>query len=95
LEQDKFVPKTFGLFGGGPHICLGRNHSLMQTPIAVAQAASWKWLEPGAWGCNKKERSYVRRRGFRTVQDNATHPVESDGFGQSCKKNGGKLPLRP
>jgi cytochrome P450 len=38
LEQDKFVPKTFGLFGGGPHVCLGRNHSLMQTPIAVAQA---------------------------------------------------------
>jgi cytochrome P450 len=38
LEQDKFVPKTLGLFGGGPHICLGRNHSLMQTPIAVAQA---------------------------------------------------------
>jgi cytochrome P450 len=38
LEHDKFVPKTFGLFGGGPHVCLGKNHSLMQTPIAVAQA---------------------------------------------------------
>jgi cytochrome P450 len=38
LEQDKFAPKTFGLFGGGPHVCLGRNHSLMQTPLAVAQA---------------------------------------------------------
>lgn len=38
LEHDKFVPKTFGLFGGGPHVCLGRNHSLMQTPVAVAQA---------------------------------------------------------
>jgi cytochrome P450 len=38
LEQDKFAPKTFGLFGGGPHVCLGRNHSLMQTPVAVAQA---------------------------------------------------------
>ena len=38
LEQDKFVAKTFGLFGGGPHVCLGRNHSLMQTPVAVASA---------------------------------------------------------
>jgi cytochrome P450 len=37
-EQDKFAPKTFGLFGGGLHVCLGRNHSLMQTPVAVAQA---------------------------------------------------------
>jgi cytochrome P450 len=38
LEQDKFVPETFGLFGGGSHVCLGRNHSHMQTPMAVAQA---------------------------------------------------------
>ncbi len=38
LENDKFAPKTFGLFGGGSHVCLGRNHSLLQTPVAVAQA---------------------------------------------------------
>jgi cytochrome P450 len=36
LETGKFVPRTFGLFGGGTHICLGRNHSLLQSPVIVA-----------------------------------------------------------
>jgi cytochrome P450 len=37
LEGGKFVPRSIGLFGGGTHICLGRNHSLMQSPVVVAQ----------------------------------------------------------
>lgn len=37
LEDGRFVPRSIGLFGGGTHICLGRNHSLMQSPIVVAQ----------------------------------------------------------
>lgn len=36
IEKQRFVPKTFGFFGGGAHVCLGRNYSLMQTPIALA-----------------------------------------------------------
>jgi len=39
LEGGKFVPRTIGLFGGGTHICLGRNHSLMQSPVALARVA--------------------------------------------------------
>jgi cytochrome P450 len=37
LDGGRFVPRSVGLFGGGTHICLGRNHSLMQTPVVVAQ----------------------------------------------------------
>jgi len=37
VEDGKFVPRSIGLFGGGTHICLGRNHSLMQSPVVVAQ----------------------------------------------------------
>jgi cytochrome P450 len=37
VEEGRFVPRTFGLFGGGTHICLGRNHSLLQSPIIIAQ----------------------------------------------------------
>jgi cytochrome P450 len=37
LEEGRFVPRSIGLFGGGTHICLGRNHSLMQSPVVVAQ----------------------------------------------------------
>jgi cytochrome P450 len=37
LENGKFAPRTFGLFGGGTHICLGRNHTLLQSPVILAQ----------------------------------------------------------
>ena len=33
----KFAPRTNGFFGGGVHICVGRNFSMLQTPIAVAR----------------------------------------------------------
>ncbi|MGB0370025.1 MAG: cytochrome P450 [Opitutales bacterium] len=36
IEKQRFVPKTFGFFGGGSHVCLGRNHTLMQTPLVLA-----------------------------------------------------------
>jgi len=36
VENSRYVPKTFGAFGGGAHICLGRNHSLLQGPVALA-----------------------------------------------------------
>ncbi|MBC2607892.1 cytochrome P450 [Pelagicoccus albus] len=36
VEEGKFVPKTIGFFGGGIHLCLGRNHSMLQTPVALA-----------------------------------------------------------
>ena len=36
VEEGKFVPKTFGFFGGGIHLCLGRNHSLLQAPVVLA-----------------------------------------------------------
>jgi cytochrome P450 len=37
VENSRFAPKTLGAFGGGAHICLGRNHSLLQAPVALAQ----------------------------------------------------------
>jgi cytochrome P450 len=37
LDSGRFVPRTQGIFGGGTHICLGRNHTLMQSPLALAQ----------------------------------------------------------
>lgn len=37
LENGRFVPRSNGFFGGGVHLCLGRNHTLMQTPVALAQ----------------------------------------------------------
>lgn len=36
VENGQFVPKTLGFFGGGMHICLGRNQTLLQSPIALA-----------------------------------------------------------
>jgi cytochrome P450 len=36
VENSRYVPKTFGAFGGGAHICLGKNHSLLQAPVALA-----------------------------------------------------------
>ena len=36
IEKQRFVPKTFGFFGGGSHVCLGRNHTMMQMPIVLA-----------------------------------------------------------
>jgi retinoid hydroxylase len=37
LENGRFAPRASGFFGGGVHICLGRNLTLMQTPVALAQ----------------------------------------------------------
>jgi len=37
LDNGKFAPRTNGFFGGGVHICVGRNFSMLQTPIAVAR----------------------------------------------------------
>jgi cytochrome P450 len=37
VENGRFAAKTSGFFGGGTHICLGRNFTLLQTPIALAQ----------------------------------------------------------
>ncbi|MGJ3242341.1 MAG: cytochrome P450 [Opitutales bacterium] len=36
MEKQRFVPKSFGFFGGGSHVCLGRNHALIHTPLALA-----------------------------------------------------------
>ncbi|MEM7792435.1 MAG: cytochrome P450 [Verrucomicrobiota bacterium] len=36
LETGKYIPKTEGTFGGGTHICLGRNFSLFQGTLIVA-----------------------------------------------------------
>ena len=36
IERQRFVPKTFGFFGGGSHVCLGRNHTMVHTPIALS-----------------------------------------------------------
>jgi cytochrome P450 len=51
IEGGRFVPRSFGFFGGGVHICLGRNHTMMQTPVALAQIFKYHDLsyrdEPG------------------------------------------------
>jgi cytochrome P450 len=36
VEAGKFAPKTEGTFGGGTHICLGRNFSMLQGTVMVA-----------------------------------------------------------
>jgi len=36
LDGGKFAPRTNGFFGGGVHICVGRNFSMLQAPLAVA-----------------------------------------------------------
>jgi len=36
LESGKFAPKTDGTFGGGTHICLGRNYAMFQSTLIVA-----------------------------------------------------------
>lgn len=38
LESGKFAPKTDGTFGGGTHICLGRNYAMFQSTLIVAHA---------------------------------------------------------
>lgn len=45
VEEGRFVAKTNGIFGGGTHVCLGRNHTLMQTPIALAHMFKYYDLE--------------------------------------------------
>lgn len=37
VEESRFVPRASGFFGGGVHICLGRNYTQLQVPLAVAQ----------------------------------------------------------
>jgi len=41
VENVRYAPKTMGAFGGGAHICLGRNHSLLQAPVALALAVKY------------------------------------------------------
>jgi len=41
VENSRYAPKTMGAFGGGAHICLGRNHSLLQSPVALALAVKY------------------------------------------------------
>jgi cytochrome P450 len=45
LESGKFVPKSFGFFGGGTHVCVGRNLTMMQAPLAIAHAVRGYDLE--------------------------------------------------
>lgn len=45
LEGGKFAPKSFGFFGGGTHVCVGRNLTMMQAPLAVAHAVRGYDLE--------------------------------------------------
>jgi cytochrome P450 len=45
VENARFAPKSLGAFGGGAHICLGRNHSLLQGPVALAQVVKYFDLE--------------------------------------------------
>jgi len=45
VENGAFVAKTMGIFGGGTHLCLGRNYTLVQTPIALAQMLKYYDVE--------------------------------------------------
>jgi len=45
VENSRFAPKSLGAFGGGAHICLGRNHSLLQGPVALAQVIKYFDME--------------------------------------------------
>jgi cytochrome P450 len=45
VEEGRFVAKTNGFFGGGPHLCVGRNHTLLQSPIALAQMLKYHDFE--------------------------------------------------
>jgi cytochrome P450 len=65
VENGQFVPKTNGFFGGGTHVCLGRNHSLVQSPIAVAQMLKYYDIEVveeiGASGGKLEFGSYLQQ----------------------------------
>ncbi len=37
VASGRFEPRTNGFFGGGVHLCVGRNHAMLQTPVALAQ----------------------------------------------------------
>jgi cytochrome P450 len=37
LDGGRFAPKTNGFFGGGVHICVGRNYAMIQAPLAIAR----------------------------------------------------------
>jgi cytochrome P450 len=45
VDDGRFVAKTSGFFGGGTHLCRGRNHTLLQTPIALAQLLKYYDVE--------------------------------------------------
>ena len=45
VEEGRFIAKTIGFFGGGTHLCLGRNHTLLQTPIAMAHMLKYYDVE--------------------------------------------------
>lgn len=38
LDKGKFAPKTFGFFGGGAHVCVGRNITQLHAPTMLANA---------------------------------------------------------
>ena len=38
LDKGKFAPKTFGFFGGGAHVCVGRNITQLHAPLILANA---------------------------------------------------------
>jgi cytochrome P450 len=37
LNGGGFAPRTNGFFGGGVHVCVGRNYAMVQAPLAVAR----------------------------------------------------------
>jgi cytochrome P450 len=37
MDGGGFVPRTNGFFGGGVHVCVGRNYAMIQAPLAVAR----------------------------------------------------------
>jgi cytochrome P450 len=45
VEDGRFAAKTIGFFGGGTHLCLGRNYTLLQTPIALAHMLKYYDVE--------------------------------------------------
>lgn len=45
LDGGKFSPKKNGFFGGGSHVCVGRNVTLLQGPLIVALILKWFDLE--------------------------------------------------
>lgn len=45
LDGGKFAPKTLGFFGGGAHVCVGRNISQLHAPMIIANALKYYRFE--------------------------------------------------